>query len=814
MKIRYSIIALALIFSVFHFSPQAVEATEDETVVESEKEVTEGEPEQSNNSNEVNEDEDQESEENAEVTDKPSENEKKEEHTNETEEQDSDKQENQSTEKESINEESKDEYNEIEEESVDSEEDTQRNQSTITDISQYEDGDSGQHIVELKEKLVDLGFANWSPPTEHYGPITAGVVEDFQAHYDLSVTGIANSKTRAKIDEILTPPYQDGDRGAPVVELKNKLVELGFAGWSSPSQFYGSITAGKVEDFQRHYGLTVDGIAGEETLNQIEEALEEGVRYNDGDSGQHIVELKEKLVDLGFANWSPPTKHYGPITAGVVEDFQAHYNLSVTGIADYETRAKIDEVLNPPYQDGDRGVPIVELKEKLVELGFAGWSSPSQFYGNITAGKVEDFQRHYELTPDGVADEETLNQIEEALEQGVRYSDGDSGQHIVELKEKLVDLGFANWSPPTEHYGPITAGVVEDFQAHYNLSVTGVADSEARAKIDEVLNPPYQDGDRGVPVVELKEKLVELGFAGWSSPSQFYGSITAGKVEDFQRHYGLTVDGIAGEETLNQIEEALEEGVRYSDGDSGQHIVELKEKLVDLGFATWSPPTKYYGPITTGVVEDFQKAYGLPVTGIADSKTLSTLTNAHEDIVKIFIDPGHGGTDPGGQGYGLDEKDVVLDIALEAANVLEEEYIGVQVKLSRTTDTLIELEDRGPMANNWGADYFVSIHNNAFNGSASGFESYIYNGGVSDVTKQRQRDMHEYLINQIDTNDRGMKRANFNVLRTSTMPAILLEYLFIDNKRENSLLRNTSYKVWLGETTAHAIANSFNLKSK
>ncbi|WP_373893897.1 peptidoglycan-binding protein [Virgibacillus sp. CBA3643] len=582
-------------------------------------------------------------------------------------------------------------------------------QTTSNESPSYEDGDSGQHIAELKEKLVELGFANWSPPTEHYGPITAGVVKDFQTYYDLSVTGIADSETRAKIEEVLNPPYQDGDRGATVVELKEKLVELGFATWSSPSQFYGSITAGKVEDFQRYYGITPDGVADEDTLGQIEKALEQGVRYSDGDSGQYIVELKEKLVELGFANWSSPTKHYGSITTGVVEDFQAYYDLPVTGAADPITRTKIDEILNPPYEDGDRGAPIVKLKEKLVELSFASWSSPSQFYGSITAGKVEDFQRHYGLTVDGIAGEETLNQIEEALEQGVRYSDGDSGQHIVELKENLVDLGFANWSLPTKYYGTITAGVVEDFQAYYDLPVTGAADSVTRAKIDGVLNPPYQDGDRGAPVIELKEKLVELrfadwsspsqfygnitagkvedfqayydinitgiadnqtlkkideilnppyrdgdrgmpvielkkklvelGFANWSSPSQFYGHITAGKVEDFQRHYGLSTNGVADEETLNQIEKALEQGVRYVDGDSGQHVVELKEKLVDLGFANWSSPSMFYGSITAGVVEDFQSYYKLKVTGSADSVTR---TKIDEILKPPYVDGDRG----------------------------------------------------------------------------------------------------------------------------------------------------------------------------
>ncbi|QKY70424.1 peptidoglycan-binding protein [Lentibacillus sp. CBA3610] len=159
--------------------------------------------------------------------------------------------------------------------------------------------------------------------------------------------------------------------------------------------------------------------------------------------------LKEDLTSLGFANWSDPTQYYGSITAGVVEDFQDYYNLPVTGIADEGTRNKISEVLNPPYRNGDRGDPVVELKENLTELGFANWSNPSQYYGSVTAGVVEDFQSAHDLTVDGITDQNTLSKIEEALTNDPYYEEGDSGDHVVALKEDLTSLGFANWSDPT-----------------------------------------------------------------------------------------------------------------------------------------------------------------------------------------------------------------------------------------------------------------------------------------------------------------------------------------------------------------------------
>lgn len=183
-------------------------------------------------------------------------------------------------------------------------------------------------------------------------------------------------------------------------------------------------------------------------------------------------------------------------------------------------------------------------------------------------------------------------------------------------------------------------------------------------------------------------------------------------------------------------------------------------------------------------------------------------------VTKIFLDPGHGAHDPGGIGFGLREKDVVLDIGLKTANYLRSNYYDVEVKLSRTTDKFVTLGNRSKMANEWGADYFVSLHTNAHNGSANGFESFIYNGGVSQDTINRQKDIHNYLMKRMNVLDRGMKRANFSVLRNSKMPAILLEYLFIDNYANNQLLSSTSYRSTLAKITAEAIANSYGLTAK
>src|SRR5690606_13418747 len=84
---------------------------------------------------------------------------------------------------------------------------------------------------------------------------------------------------------------------------------------------------------------------------------------------------------------------------------------------------------------------------------------------------------------------------------------------------------------------------------------------------------------------------------------------------------------------------------------------------------------------------------------------------------KVFIDPGHGGSDSGAVGNGLKEKDLTLAIAKECEKVLKSEYEGVTVKMSRTGDTYPTLSARTNAANSWNADLFISIHINAGGGT-------------------------------------------------------------------------------------------------
>lgn len=180
-------------------------------------------------------------------------------------------------------------------------------------------------------------------------------------------------------------------------------------------------------------------------------------------------------------------------------------------------------------------------------------------------------------------------------------------------------------------------------------------------------------------------------------------------------------------------------------------------------------------------------------------------------MVKIFIDPGHGGTDPGARGNGLLEKNLTLAIARKIRDLLND-YENVQVRLSREGDQTLSLEQRSNAANAWGADYLVSVHVNA--GGGTGFESFIFNGAVSSATVTNQNVMHSEIIKHLGLRDRGKKRAGFHMLRASVMPAILTENGFIDHANDAALLKSDLFLNKVAQGHVAGLVKIFGLKKK
>ena len=167
----------------------------------------------------------------------------------------------------------------------------------------------------------------------------------------------------------------------------------------------------------------------------------------------------------------------------------------------------------------------------------------------------------------------------------------------------------------------------------------------------------------------------------------------------------------------------------------------------------------------------------------------------------VVLDPGHGGSESGAT-YGKEEKWYNLDIALKTAAILKSK--GVNVKLTREKDEFVGLYERAKMANDWGADVFVSIHNNAFfDKKVNGSMTFFYTGSYKG--KEYATIIQNDMLRNLGSKDIGVKAQNFVVIRETRMPAVLVEVGCLSNDVERAKLDTEEYRMKTAQSLAESI---------
>ncbi len=153
---------------------------------------------------------------------------------------------------------------------------------------------------------------------------------------------------------------------------------------------------------------------------------------------------------------------------------------------------------------------------------------------------------------------------------------------------------------------------------------------------------------------------------------------------------------------------------------------------------------------------------------------------------KIMLDAGHGGSDPGAVYNGRQEKDDTLKLAMAVGKLLSED--GYDVEYTRTTDVYQTPYEKAQIANNSGADLFISIHRNssAVPNRYSGVESLVYD--KSGLKLRLAENINDQLASLGFRNIGVSARPNLVVLRRTKMPAVLVEAGFLNTDADNRLL--------------------------
>ena len=540
---------------------------------------------------------------------------------------------------------------------------------------------------------------------------------------------------------------QFGDKGDNVKYLQYGLHILCYSSNGFDGEFgNGTLTA--VKKFQSKYGLVSDGIVGDVTWNTLK---------------NEITTIQSQLNKKGF-NVGTVDGVAGAATYNSVISFQSKNGLTADGqvgpatwdvlfdtISGGNSYSRILKLTSPLMYGED----IRAVQNKLNSLGYVAGTADG-YYGNMTRNAVINFQSKKGLAADG-------------------------------------DVGPTTWS------------------ALFNTSTSG---GSGYSRILKLTSPLMYGED----IKAVQNRLNSLGYNAGTADG-YYGNGTRTAVINFQTAKGLDADGDVGPTTWNALFNTSNSG---GSGYSrilkltsplmyGEDIKAVQNRLNSLGYNAGTADG-YYGNDTRTAVISFQTARGIDIDSEVGPTTWNTLFNISisggngvtSNIRKIFIDPGHGGTDPGASGNGLYEKEVVLSIAKKVRNILISK--GFEVELSRSTDQYVSLSDRAAQANAWDADLFVSIHcNSATSSSANGTECYTH-PTANASTKSLSKNMSAALASKLGLTNRGHKESNFAVLRLSNMPAILIETAFINNANDANKLKTREND--FASAIANQIANT------
>jgi N-acetylmuramoyl-L-alanine amidase len=268
----------------------------------------------------------------------------------------------------------------------------------------------------------------------------------------------------------------------------------------------------------------------------------------------------------------------------------------------------------------------------------------------------------------------------------------------------------------------------------------------------------------------------------WSSGSASASGFGSGSAS------AIGIDSASGLGSASGIDSASGFGTRIdsasgssSNGASGIDLANGSATGTGRGLTSWSrrPPAR---PALFPTASGPLSAEGLPLVP--------------RGRFKVVIDPGHGGPDPGAVGIaGLRETDVVLDVSLQLARLLQSR--GVEVLLTRTSEVDVDLPPRVALANSSGADLFLSVHANALSmdrPDVNGIESFYFEPAGNRARSLAAAVQQQMLAISPGSPDRGVRTARFFVIRRTVMPSTLVEMGFVTGSLDAPRLMDANFR--------------------
>lgn len=319
-----------------------------------------------------------------------------------------------------------------------------------------------------------------------------------------------------------------------------------------------------------------------------------------GSTGNDVVNVQNYLINLGYLKGTADGS-YGNVTKAAVIMFQANESLGGNGNVDNDTYLRIQQT-NKKFislKKGSMGNSVAVMQSYLIKLGYLDISANGEF-GTETEKALKRFQSVNGIISDGVAGTQTLgvlygaspknNTDLEVLDRTLKV--GINGDDVKSVQQYLKDLGYLD-SIVDGNYGNVTKVAAIMFQANEGLYVDGEIGNQSY-KILQTTDKKFitlKKGMKNSAVKTMQKYLIKLGYLNESADGDF-GTITENALRTFQIKNGITVDGIAGRETLKTLYGTSPKDNSYVDklnrtlklGMSGNDVKNVQQYLKNLGY--------------------------------------------------------------------------------------------------------------------------------------------------------------------------------------------------------------------------------------
>jgi N-acetylmuramoyl-L-alanine amidase len=403
----------------------------------------------------------------------------------------------------------------------------------------------------------------------------------------------------------------------------------------------------------------------------------------------------------------------------------------------------------------------------------------------------------------------------------------------------VVAVAGAAWSwhsPKVEPTPPVVAAPAASTPPSLQLSPAQVAENSALPRITGLRH--WANSESSTVVIDLQD-AVPYEIHKLSSPDRIYVDLhDTALVKELADKNDVVDDALLSRIKIGQTVPGVSR-VELETKDSSNFSVSLEPnpfRLV-LEIRSLQAPPKPKMDTQTAWQNTTHPAF----PEISKNPTAEdTRMRAHVPHLRIVVDAGHGGWDMGTVGrQGLLEKDLALEIA-QRLGVLLEQRLGMEVIYTRSDDTFVSLGRRAAIANQVGADLFVSVHANYSSESeARGVETYYTSSGPStQVLAEEEKEVGTAPALQMDASElrgkseasrklaasvqqalygslaskspgvrnRGVKAASFVVLTGTTMPAILAEVSFVSSPTDEHNLQDPFYRQNIAEALYRGVA--------